>query len=182
MKRKLKKVCEMSEYLTLIPLLREMCFPCYHSCLEKKKWQWIWETEISMFVFFFFSFFLSKWANVIWVPNMKPLILLSFFFNSIPHLSSWVYFLSYISPFLSLWHSVCPQTLWRKQPPSILHVFFFNLFCIYFCWNGWRQDGSRFVWQAPSVHPPVNFVWFLSFSIPSLLLLLLLLPVSSCSF
>lgn len=49
-KRKtLKKVCEMSKYLTLIPLLREMCFPYYHSCLEKKKWRWFWETEISMY-------------------------------------------------------------------------------------------------------------------------------------
>lgn len=35
-KKILKKVCEMSKYLTLIPLLREMCFPCYHSSLEKK--------------------------------------------------------------------------------------------------------------------------------------------------
>lgn len=54
----------MSEYLTLIPLIRELCFPCYHSCLEKKKKkerrQRIWETEISMFSFLFFFQSTSK--------------------------------------------------------------------------------------------------------------------------
>lgn len=81
MKRKLKKVCEMSEYLTLIPLLREMCFPCYHSCLEKKNDNESGKLKfLCLFLFLFLFFFLGKWANVIWIPNMKPLILLSFFF------------------------------------------------------------------------------------------------------
>lgn len=60
MKRKLKKVCEMSEYLTLIPLLREMCFPCYHSCLEKKNDNESGKLKFLCLFSFSFSFFFFK--------------------------------------------------------------------------------------------------------------------------
>lgn len=51
MKRKfLKQVCEMSKYLTLIPLLRQTCvFPIIIPVWRKKKRQWFWDTEISMY-------------------------------------------------------------------------------------------------------------------------------------
>lgn len=55
MKRRkiLKKVCEMSKYLTLIPLLRQMCFPYSHSCWGEKMTWWFWEISLSFFFFFF---------------------------------------------------------------------------------------------------------------------------------
>lgn len=77
-----------------------------------------WNFYVFLFVFF------GKWANVIWVMNMKPLILLSQG-RSVPlflfHPQS--VFLSCIYSFLPLWQCVCPQTLWRKQPLSILRFF-----------------------------------------------------------
>lgn len=97
MKRKrkiLKKVCEMSKYLTLIPLLREMCFPYYHSCLEKKN---DYDSGKLKFLCIFLLVTEQMWFGF-WTWNhlfffSKGEQSLSFWF----HLSSSIYFLSFFS-------------------------------------------------------------------------------------
>lgn len=121
-----------------------------------------------MFIFVFLYFF-SKRANVIWLLNMKPVILLplSLFLLHLPFVIPSLFFFWFVfvpHPFsLFAARSLTQDPV--EKAASTLHVFFCNLFCIYFCLHSWRQDGSRLVWQAPSICPPANFVWFLSFSI-----------------
>lgn len=174
-KRKiLKKVCEMSKYLTLIPLLREMCFPYYHSCLEKKM-----TMILGNWNFYVFSF--GKSIKCDWVLIMKPLILLfpreessSPFPSSICHPQS-ILCPAFI-PFYSVWQVVCPHTIWRQQALFIFHVLFFICFI------------SISVYMAGDKMAAISFdrlhrltllprLSGFSFFIPNILL-----PVSSCSF
>lgn len=159
----------MSEYLTLIPLIRELCFPCYHSCLEKKKN----DNEsgklkfLCLFLFFFiFSVNEQMWFGF-WTWNLSFSSLSLFFLLHLPFVIPSLFFFWFVfvpHPFsLFAARSLTQDPV--EKAASILHVFFCNLFCIYFCLHSWRQDGSRLVWQAPSICPPANFVWFLSFSI-----------------
>lgn len=169
MKRKLKKSLWNVWIFDSHPINKRTVFSLLSFLFgEKKKWQWIWETEISMFIFVFLYFF-SKRANVIWLLNMKPVILLplSLFLLHLPFVIPSLFFFWFVfvpHPFsLFAARSLTQDPV--EKAASILHVFFCNLFCIYFCLHSWRQDGSRLVWQAPSICPPANFVWFLSFSI-----------------
>lgn len=140
MKRKrkiLKKVCEMSKYLTLIPLLREMCFPYYHSCLEKKN---DYDSGKLKFLCIFLLVTEQMWFGF-WTWNhlfffSKGEQSLSFWF----HLSSSIYFLSF---FLCMAGSMSPYLV--EKAGSVHPSCFLNLFSIYFCLYGRRQDGSRFV-------------------------------------
>lgn len=121
----------MSKYLTLIPLLREMCFPYHHSCLgeEKKK-----ITILENGNFYVFSF--GNWANVIWVMKMNSCIPLQF------HSSSSICFCPPSIPFLCKADCMCPPPM--EKADSIRSPCFFYLFYIYFCLSGQRQDGRRF--------------------------------------
>lgn len=78
-----KNLCEMSKYLTLIPLLKEMCFPAIIPGWWRKK------NDCGKRTFLQLSF-LGKWAHVIWSWN-DPLLI--FLFIIIPSLqldfSSW---------------------------------------------------------------------------------------------
>lgn len=153
----------MSKYLTLIPLLREMCFPYYHSCLEKKM-----TMILGNWNFYVFSF--GNWANVIWVMNMKPRILLFQRRSSSPfipfHLSSSKYFLSI--PF-SLYGRLYVNIPCGESRLDLSSMFFY-LFYIYFCLYG--EAGSI---DSPSCHvclvslflhskhtPPSIFLFFLN--------------------
>lgn len=159
-KRKiLKKVCEMSKYLTLIPLLREMCFPYYHSCLEKKM-----TMVLGNWNFYVFSF--GNWANVIWVLNIKTTrspfprenSSSPFIPSSIRHPHPSIPFSLYGRLYVP---APCGES--RLYSSSMCFFFLFCLFYIYSCLYGWRRDGSHFIWRALSIHPPATFVWFLSF-------------------
>lgn len=108
----------MSKYLTLIPLLREMCFPYYHSCLEKKMTMILGNGN-----FYVFSF--GNWANVIWVMNMKPCILLLFHSPSVILKLFFVLHLFLFSLYGRLYVPIpCGES--RLYPSSIF--FFFKLF------------------------------------------------------
>lgn len=111
--------------------------------LKGQKWFGFWTWNLSFSSLFFFI------AFPICHPQSIPFF---YFFVFVPH------------PFSLFVARSLTQDLVEKAAP-ILHVSFCNLFCIYFCLYSWRQDGSRLVWQAPSIRPPANFVWFLSFSI-----------------
>lgn len=126
--------------------------------------------------FYGFFVFFGKWANVIWVMNMKPLNLLSqgrsvplFLFHP-PYI-----FLSCIYSFLPLWQCVCPQTLWRKQPLSILFLFVLYLFLSIWLETRWQPFHLTGSIGSPSCHrclvslflhskhtPPSIFLFFLN--------------------
>lgn len=149
----------MSKYLTLIPLLREMCFPYYHSCLEKKM-----TMILGNWNFYVFSFGKSSKCDLgsdhetTHSPFSKGGKFLSF---PILHMSSSIYSLSCIYSFL-LCMAGC-MSPYHMETAASIHppCFIFYLFYIYFCLYGWRQDGSHFIWQAPLTHPPATFVRFL---------------------
>lgn len=157
----------MSKYLTLIPLLREMCFPYHHSCLgeEKKK-----ITILENGNFYVFSF--GNWANVIWVMKMNSCIH-AFPFNSIRHLQS--AFVLHLFLFC-VRQIVCVHPLWRKQTLSVRHVFFICFISISVYLARDKMAGG-FIWQAPSLSchvclvslllhskhtPPSIFLFFLN--------------------
>lgn len=87
-----KKVCEMSQYLTLIPLLREMCFPAiipgwWRKNYRKLKFLWLsfWANEQMWYGFetiFFFNYSIS--------PTLLPAFILD------PWRKTFLYILSII--------------------------------------------------------------------------------------
>lgn len=123
----------------------------------------------NFYVYFCFSLFFSvneqMWFGF-WTWNLS-FSSLSLFLLHLPFVIPSLFFFWFVfvpHPFsLFVARSLTQDPV--EKAASILHVFFCNLFCIYFCLHSWRQDSSRLVWQAPSICPPANFVWFLSFSI-----------------
>lgn len=173
-KRKiLKKVCEMSKYLTLIPLLREMCFPYYHSCLEKKMTMIL--GNWNFYVFSFGKSIKCDWGSdheTTRSPFPKGGKFLSF---PILHLSSSVYSLSCIYSFL-LCMAGCMSPYHMETTLFIFHVLFFICFI------------SISVYMARDKMAAISFDRLHQFSLLpcssgfSFLIPNILLPVSSCSF
>lgn len=149
MKRKLLKKFVKCLNIWLIPITKRNVFPCYHSCLEKKKKDWFWETD-----FFFFWVNEQRWFKF-WTWNhsfpfhMEELSL-SFYSTFICHPN----------------YCFCPSIpfslyCWSSDPMEkavFNHLPYFFFLNIDFCLYGWRQDCSLFSWQAPSIHRPAIFV------------------------
>lgn len=72
-----KTVCEMSKYLTVIPLLREMCFPAIIPGWWREK-----KNNCGKWTFLRLSL-LGKWAHVIWSWN-NPLLHFYFYYYIYP--------------------------------------------------------------------------------------------------
>lgn len=163
----------MSEYLTLIPLLREMCFPCYHSCLEKKK-----RLILGNWNFYVFSF--GNWANVIWVMKMKSDILLfqgvtclSFYSILLPSVILYLFFLSCIcSFFLCMADCMSPYPVEKAGSLSSIFICFIS---ISVCKAGDKMAAVSF--DRLHLFALLPRLSGFSFSLPNILL-----PVSSCSF
>lgn len=155
----------MSKYLTFIPLLREMCFPYYHSCLEKKN---NYDSGKLKFLCIFF-WYLSKYDLGYEHETMHSPFPEEKMSSFILHLSSLASFFV-LHAFLFLCRDrMSPYPVRKAGFIHPLIFIYFNLFYIYFCLYGERQDGSHFTWRAASLLSSATFVWFLSFSILSIL-------------
>lgn len=155
MKRRkiLKKVCEMSKYLTLIPLLRQMCFPYSHSCWGEKMTWWFWEISLSFFFFFFLE---EMWFGFEPCRDTPELHLSTSIFFSVLHL------------ILFLYVSIsCEESRYRIPDTSSIFLSLLLLFIL-----GWSRDDSHsicfchlFFFLPPSISelsPPSIFLFFLN--------------------
>lgn len=138
-----------------------MCFPFYHSYLEKK---WL---ILENWYFCVFSF--GNWANVIWVMKMKSRFLLfqgrnvSLLPFHHPSVILSQFFCPASVPFFSVWQIVCPILCGESGLLSSIFICFYLFLSVRMPFPA--HSPAPFVWFLflHSKHtPPSNFLFFLN--------------------